>query len=86
MRAPRRAARWLVVAMVGVLHLGGGLAAVSAAATDPPQQDPFASMNVDRPAREVRAPGFGLQRFEGNPLSLDDLRGKVVAFYFWRTW
>ncbi len=48
--------------------------------------DPFAAMNADRPAQEARAPGFRLQTFEGNPLALEDLRGKVVVFYFWRTW
>jgi len=48
--------------------------------------DPFAAMNADRPAQETRAPGFRLQTFEGNPLALEDLRGKVVVFYFWRTW
>jgi cytochrome oxidase Cu insertion factor (SCO1/SenC/PrrC family) len=87
MRAPR-GAWWLmvVVVMAGVLRLAGGLAGAAAAATAPQPPDPFAPMNVDRPAQEVRAPGFRLQSFEGSPLSLEDLRGKLVAFYFWRTW
>ena len=55
-----------------------------ATAGSPP--DPFAAMNAARAVREVPVPAFRLQTMEGRPLALEDLRGKVVLFYYWRTW
>ena len=52
-------------------------------AADP---DPFLAMNAQRASKEVQAPGFRLQTLEGRPVTLEDLKGKVVFFYFWRTW
>ncbi len=72
--------------MAGVLALAAVallfLARPAAAATE----DLFAATNVERPAREAAAPGFRLQAFEAKLLALEELRGKLVAFYFWRTW
>lgn len=39
-----------------------------------------------RRAREAYAPDFSLTTAEGEYLSLDDLRGKVVVLDFWGTW
>lgn len=39
-----------------------------------------------RRAREAYAPDFSLTTAEGEYLSLDDLRGKVVLLDFWGTW
>ncbi len=75
MRCP--AAGILALAAVLLLVLSGPSAAAA--------EDPFAAMDVERPAREAAA-GFRLQAFEGGALALEELRGKVVAFYFWRTW
>ncbi len=75
----RNAKRPLGVSAVGavaaiLLWLGGSRVA--------PAEDPFASMAVQRPAREAAAPGFRLQTPEGAPVALADLRGKVVALYY----
>ena len=48
--------------------------------------DPFVTMKVEPAVRETQAPSFRLRTLEGKPLALEDLRGKVVLFYFWRTW
>ena len=68
----------LIVAAALLLPLAGPPA--------PAADDPFAAMEVQRPARQVTAPTFRLKTPEGKPLALEDERGKVVAFYFWRTW
>ncbi len=68
----------LIVAAALLLPLAGPPA--------PAADDPFAAMEVQRPARQVTAPTFRLKTPEGQPLALEDERGKVVAFYFWRTW
>jgi hypothetical protein len=39
-----------------------------------------------RRAREAYAPDFSFITSEGEYLSLDDLRGKVVLLDFWGTW
>ncbi len=77
---PKRGPVAGLLALAAVVLLA--LARPAAAATE----DLFAAMNVERPAREAAAPGFRLQAFEGGALALEELRGKVVAFYFWRTW
>ena len=68
----------LIVAAALLLPLAGPPA--------PAADDPFAAMEVLRAPREVAAPVFRLKTPEGKPLALKDQRGKVVAFYFWRTW
>ncbi len=78
--SPKRgpAAGTLALAAVLLLIMSGPSAAAA--------EDPFAVMDVQRPAREAAAPGFRLQAFDGGPLALEELRGRVVVFYFWRTW
>jgi len=68
----------LIVAAALLLPLAGPPA--------PAADDPFATMEVQRPARQVTAPTFRLKTPEGKPLALQEEKGKVVAFYFWRTW
>ena len=52
----------------------------------PGAADPFDAMNAQRAARPVPVPAFTLQTLEGKSVALGDLKGKVVFFYFWRTW
>jgi cytochrome oxidase Cu insertion factor (SCO1/SenC/PrrC family) len=68
------------------LIVAAALSLLLAGAPAPAADDPFAAMEVQRPAREVAAPAFRLKTPEGKPLALGDEKGKVVAFYFWRTW
>ena len=70
----------------GALGVAGALLLLLAGPPAPAAEDPFAAMEVQRAAREVPAPAFRLKTPEGKPLALEDQRGKVVAFYFWRTW
>ncbi len=70
----------------GILALAAVLLLVMSGPSAAAPEDFFAAMNVERPAREAAAPGFRLQVFKGGPLALEELRGKLVAFYFWRTW
>jgi cytochrome oxidase Cu insertion factor (SCO1/SenC/PrrC family) len=64
--------------LAGTALTAGPLAAAS--------EDPFAAMRVQRVVRDVQAPPFKLQTLAGKPVALEDLKGKVVLFYFWRTW
>jgi len=77
--SPRRA--WMPAAGPAAVAL-----LLVAAVSAPAATDPFEAMEVQRPARQVAAPTFRLKTPEGKPLALEDERGKVVAFYFWRTW
>jgi len=78
---PARQCAWVLVASLAFV---APLLLRSPAAV--PADDPFAAMDVRRAAREAPAPTFRLKTPEGRPLALEDQRGKVVAFYFWRTW
>jgi len=66
------------LALAAALLPAGGVMARAA--------DPFAAMNAARAVREAQAPPFKLQTLEGKPRALEDLQGKVVIFYYWRTW
>lgn len=68
----------LGLAVATLLGIAGPRAAASG--------DPFAAMDVQRAVRETPAPPFRLRRLHGQPLALEELKGKVIAFYFWRTW
>ena len=72
--------------VAGVLALAAVLLLVMSGPAAAATEDFFAAMNVERPAREAAAPGFRLQAFEAQPLALEELKGKLVTFYFWRTW
>jgi cytochrome c biogenesis protein CcmG, thiol:disulfide interchange protein DsbE len=39
-----------------------------------------------QPRPGQKAPGFNLTTFEGQQISLDDLKGKVVLLNFWASW
>ena len=41
---------------------------------------------IPSPLVKKPAPAFTLQTFDGGPLSLEDLRGKVVVLNFWASW
>jgi len=43
-------------------------------------------LNVEKFDKGVPAPDFTLKDLSGNPVSLRDLRGKVVFLNFWATW
>lgn len=68
----------MLVLLAGATLMTGPLAGAA--------EDPFAAMRVQRAAKEVQAPSFHLQTLEGKPVALQELQGKVVLFYFWRTW
>jgi protein SCO1/2 len=86
-----RALRWatqprrLVLLAVASVAVAAGLAAIAFATTgigdDEPHQ--FASIVYD-PARP--APDFTLTAHTGEPLTLSDLRGEIVAIYFGYTY
>lgn len=83
MRAPipiSRGALTTALALVvgGMLLRAGSPGAVA--------QDPFAVMNAQRVVQDVQAPPFRLQALEGKAVALEDLEGRVVLLYFWRTW
>ena len=70
----------------GALGVAGALLLVFAGPPASAAGDPFAAMDAHRSALEVQAPGFRLQKLDGKALALEDLKGKVVLLYFWRTW
>ncbi|RKZ31755.1 hypothetical protein DRQ36_00835 [bacterium] len=67
----------------GEIQTGGGY--LKPTVTDTPSQVTAAET---QPAVECAnpAPAFTLNRIDGSPLSLADLRGKVVIIDFWATW
>ncbi len=70
----------------GAAILGLLATALTAGPSAAAAEDPFAAMNVQRAVREAQAPPFRLQTLEGKPVALADVKGKVLLFYFWRTW
>ncbi len=70
----------------GAAILGFPASALTAGPVAGAPEDPFAAMKVQRAVREAQAPPFRLQTLEGKPVALEDVKGKVVFFYFWRTW
>ncbi len=81
MHGPKRcsAAGALGLAAAALLWVASPSAAAAA-------EDPFAAMDVQRAVRQVPAPAFRLRTLDDKALALEDLKGRVVAFYFWRTW
>lgn len=43
-------------------------------------------LSIEKFEKKTSAPDFTLQDLNGNPVSLRDLRGKVVFLNFWATW
>jgi len=46
----------------------------------------WAALELARPTSRLEAPDFTLSDLAGKPISLRDLRGRVVLLYFWATW
>ena len=78
-RLSRYAATLATASLVGLAAVGGAVAA------EPPK---FAGMAGDfspiDPPEQIAAPNF--QDRMGQPVNLDDFKGKVVVLNFWATW
>ncbi len=48
--------------------------------------DPLAAAGVVKIKGKISAPGFMIKDLTGNPVNLEDFRGKVVLLDFWTTW
>ncbi len=48
--------------------------------------DPLAAAGVVKFKEKISAPGFMIKDLKGNPVTLEDYRGKVVLLAFWTTW
>ncbi len=48
--------------------------------------DPFADLDLIRPARPTAAPDFTVPRLDSGSVALKDLRGQLVFLNFWATW
>jgi cytochrome oxidase Cu insertion factor (SCO1/SenC/PrrC family) len=68
--------RTIITAILAMLVWGG---VAAAAAPD------FAGMQVQQLDAKP-APAFTLPDLHGKPVSLSQLRGKVVMLFFWATW
>jgi thiol-disulfide isomerase/thioredoxin len=52
----------------------------------PAAKDFFKRLAIEKPQKVTEAPDFTLADLSGKPLSLKDLRDKVVFLNFWATW
>ncbi len=71
--------------LLGLLALVSLLAAFSAAEAGDPS-DAFTALQVQSFPEPIPLPPISLERIDGRPLPLADLRGKIVLLNFWATW
>ena len=76
---------WLLVALT-VITVALGMWRWLAARQATAQQIAEESRSSLSGASQSRAPDFTLTALDGTPVSLTDLRGKVVLLNFWATW
>jgi cytochrome oxidase Cu insertion factor (SCO1/SenC/PrrC family) len=72
-------APWLAATLVGVF-IGGSLPHAASL------QQPLTELGLTEIPSDRAAPAFRLPDLEGQMVSLQDYRGKVVMLYFWTTW
>jgi cytochrome oxidase Cu insertion factor (SCO1/SenC/PrrC family) len=70
--------RLSIAVIIGLLS--GGLASAMASAA------PLTGFQALAPAQQTFAPTFTLPDHRGTPVSLAEMRGKVVVVRFWVTW
>jgi thiol-disulfide isomerase/thioredoxin len=76
-----------VVALLGLLAFGFlGQFFFRAKSAPPAGKDYFKKLAIETPRKVSAAPNFTLADLSGKPLSLGDLKGKVVFLNFWATW
>ena len=74
------ARRWTAL-FIGALFLGGAWIAFSRV------DNPIGGSNAPpNPQTGFSAPDFTLESLSGDPITLTDLRGKVVVLNFWASW
>jgi cytochrome c biogenesis protein CcmG/thiol:disulfide interchange protein DsbE len=76
-RPARRVRWWQVLVFLGVLGL------LTLVALQMRRNGPLAAAQV---GAGEKAPGFTVQTFDGQTVSLSDLHGKVVLVNFWASW
>ncbi|NIS17940.1 MAG: redoxin domain-containing protein [candidate division Zixibacteria bacterium] len=49
-------------------------------------EDPMTAVGAFKFNKGLAAPGFNIETLAGDPVRLEDFRGKVVLIDFWATW
>ena len=50
------------------------------------EEDPMKAVGAYKFNKGITAPGFNIETLAGDPVRLEDFRGKVVLIDFWATW
>lgn len=74
--------RKLVVSLVGFLLMMGGFLSFRSLQAG----DLFTALDVQKVDPPIEAPEFATERLDGERVSLQDFRGKVVFLNFWASW